>query len=183
MIYWKYFKFLLRHKYLVLRECWKVGLYWQGITHDLSKFLPDEFIPNAKYLFADRFALSDDERKKIDEDHWQAAIIHQNRNKHHWQYWFGFDHQGETMVLEMPEKCLKEMICDWTANSIIHGGDTSPADWFVFYNKKMVLHPATKKWIQNEINRREKELKLQNHKEFWDKEKEREEAENNQSDQ
>lgn len=31
------------HRFLVLRHCWRVGLYWQGLTHDLSKFSPVEF--------------------------------------------------------------------------------------------------------------------------------------------
>ena len=26
------------HRFLVLRHCWRVGLYRQGLTHDLSKF-------------------------------------------------------------------------------------------------------------------------------------------------
>ena len=37
------------HRFLVLRHCWRVGLYWQGLTHDLSKFSPVEFSAGAKY--------------------------------------------------------------------------------------------------------------------------------------
>lgn len=51
--YWKYFKYVIRHKWYVLIECFKKGQYWRGITHDLSKFLPDEFIPYAKYFYAE----------------------------------------------------------------------------------------------------------------------------------
>ena len=31
-------RMILCHKYIVCRYCWKVGLYWQGIVHDISKF-------------------------------------------------------------------------------------------------------------------------------------------------
>ena len=30
------------HKWLVLKHCFAVGLYWQGLTHDLSKYSPTE---------------------------------------------------------------------------------------------------------------------------------------------
>ena len=34
---WQHFKTITRHKWLVFQGCARVGLYWQGITHDLSK--------------------------------------------------------------------------------------------------------------------------------------------------
>ena len=32
-----------RHRRLVRRYCLKLGLVWQGLTHDLSKYSPTEF--------------------------------------------------------------------------------------------------------------------------------------------
>lgn len=46
--YLKYFLYILNHKLNVLIECWKEGLYIQGIVHDWSKFSPAEFFPYAK---------------------------------------------------------------------------------------------------------------------------------------
>ena len=34
---WKHLKTITRHKWLVMQGCFQVGLYWQGLTHDLSK--------------------------------------------------------------------------------------------------------------------------------------------------
>ena len=34
---WKHFKTITHHKWLVLLGCFRVGLYRQGLTHDLSK--------------------------------------------------------------------------------------------------------------------------------------------------
>ena len=31
------------HKFLVMKYCFKVGLYKQGLLHDLSKYSPTEF--------------------------------------------------------------------------------------------------------------------------------------------
>ena len=33
------------HKIAVMKHCFKVGLYKQGLLHDLSKYSPIEFIP------------------------------------------------------------------------------------------------------------------------------------------
>ena len=41
---WHHFKTITHHKYLVLCGCFQVGLYWQGLTHDLSKYSPTEFL-------------------------------------------------------------------------------------------------------------------------------------------
>ena len=46
---WKHFKTITHHKLLVMQGCFKVGLYWQGITHDISKYTPTEFLTGAKY--------------------------------------------------------------------------------------------------------------------------------------
>ena len=33
----KHFCTITRHRLLVCKHCFKIGLYWQGLTHDLSK--------------------------------------------------------------------------------------------------------------------------------------------------
>ena len=37
------------HKMLVMRGCFALGLYRQGLFHDLSKYSPTEFLVGAKY--------------------------------------------------------------------------------------------------------------------------------------
>ena len=41
---WKHFKTITYHKYLVCKGCFKVGLYRQGLLHDMSKYSPSEFL-------------------------------------------------------------------------------------------------------------------------------------------
>jgi hypothetical protein len=43
LIWLKLIKRILTHKYYVAKYCFQIGLYWQGITHDLSKFSFTEF--------------------------------------------------------------------------------------------------------------------------------------------
>ena len=37
------------HKWLVTRDCIRVGLVYQGLMHDLSKYAPVEFLAGVKY--------------------------------------------------------------------------------------------------------------------------------------
>ena len=45
----KHLKTILTHKYYVFLEFRKYGLYWRGLTHDLSKFWLTEFNNSVKY--------------------------------------------------------------------------------------------------------------------------------------
>ena len=60
------------HRFLVLRHCWRVGLYWQGLTHDLSKFSPVEFSAGAKYYQGNRSPNEIERREKG----YSAAWLH-----------------------------------------------------------------------------------------------------------
>ena len=59
----KHFKTIMRHKWYVMVECFKVGLYRQGIVHDLSKFSPTEFLSSARYFQGDK---SPTEKERIE---------------------------------------------------------------------------------------------------------------------
>ena len=45
----EHFKTITHHRHLVMKNCFKVGLYKQGLMHDLSKYSPVEFSVGAKY--------------------------------------------------------------------------------------------------------------------------------------
>ena len=36
MNFWRHLKTVNRHRRLVRQYCFRLGLYWQGLTHDLS---------------------------------------------------------------------------------------------------------------------------------------------------
>ena len=46
---WNHFCTITYHKYLVAKGCFAVGLYRQGLLHDLSKYSFTEFRVGAKY--------------------------------------------------------------------------------------------------------------------------------------
>ncbi|WP_456278829.1 DUF5662 family protein [Bacillus sp. AK128] len=137
--YWRNFIYIFEHKLNVLIECWKEGLYIQGIIHDFSKFSPKEFCPYAKKFFLGRELSVEEEMK------WKYAWLHhQHKNKHHWEYWV-VDPKNKK-ALPMPRKYLLEMVCDWRSFSRKWGRkvENSTLD----LSEKIVLHPDTKIELQ-----------------------------------
>ena len=49
MDFWGHLKTISHHRWLVCKGCFRVGLYRQGLTHDLSKFSPTEFWQGVRY--------------------------------------------------------------------------------------------------------------------------------------
>ena len=47
---WRHFKTITHHKLLVMKGCFQVGLYRQGLLHDLSKYGPTEFLVGCRYF-------------------------------------------------------------------------------------------------------------------------------------
>ena len=45
----EHFKTITHHRHLVMGYCFKLGLYKQGLLHDLSKYAPVEFLVGCRY--------------------------------------------------------------------------------------------------------------------------------------
>lgn len=140
----QYLFYLLKHKYYVARECWKLGLIWQGIIHDWQKFLPCEWIPYAQTFYG------------TGEDHpgFNAAWLHhQHYGPHHWQHWLLHEDSGKTITLEMPWKYCQEMLADWRGMSFtLFGADNGRTTAWYLANRKLIrLHPNTRLWIEGQL--------------------------------
>ena len=84
---WQHFKTITTHKMWVMRYCFKIGLYWQGLTHDLSKYSPSEFWQGCKYYQGYR---SPNNAEREDKGYSAAWLHHKGRNKHHLEYWLDY---------------------------------------------------------------------------------------------
>jgi Family of unknown function (DUF5662) len=136
--------YILDHKLNVFVECWKEGLYLQGITHDLSKLSPVEFFSYARKFFSGR-ELSTNEQLK-----WKYAWLnHQHKNKHHWEYWVV--DPSSKQALPMPRKYLIEMVCDWRSFSRKWGKKVK--DSHIDLTDKIILHPETRKELRVIMNK------------------------------
>ncbi len=132
----KYIKYLIIHKYYVMVECFKRGLYLQGITHDISKILPDEFFPyldkfyNFKQ-FPDKSIIYGIKTKETVNNAFNFAWLkHIHRNPHHWQFWILQNDNGSKNCIEIPEKYIKEMIADWIGAGIAITGKNDVINWY-----------------------------------------------------
>ena len=149
----KYFLYVLKHKYYVFIECIKLGIPWRGITHDLSKFIPSEFFPYARY-FGGNIKKGRDKGyysagTTTDSNFNYAWFLHQNRNNHHWQYWV-MPTDKEPRILPMSDKARKEMLADWIGAGKAQG-TLGVEDWYYRNRSKMQLHIDTKQWIEQRV--------------------------------
>lgn len=142
---WRHFKTVTRHKYLVMKGCFQVGLYKQGLLHDLSKYSPSEFLVGAKYFQGNR---SPNNGERDAKGYSAAWLHHKGRNKHHYEYWIDYDSKAGGMVpVPMPEKYVAEMLMDRIAASKVYKGeqytDASPLEYFLGGIEKAPIHPGT----------------------------------------
>ena len=79
---WRHYCTITKHRRLVRRHCFKIGLYWQGLTHDLSKYSPEEFWTGVRYYQGDR---SPNAAEREDVGYSRAWLHHKGRNKHHYE--------------------------------------------------------------------------------------------------
>jgi len=108
---WQHFKTITTHKIWVMRYCFKIGLYWQGLTHDLSKYSPTEFLVGMKYYQGDR---SPNNAEREDTGMSKSWMHHKGRNKHHFEYWIDYGINCDTIIkgVPMPRRYVAEMIMD-----------------------------------------------------------------------
>jgi hypothetical protein len=148
-----HFKTITYHKYLVAKGCFRVGLYRQGILHDLSKYSPTEFRVGAKYFQGTR-SPNNAEREEIGCS--TAWLHHKGRNKHHFEYWFDYslEHPGRLMPVPMPDRYIAEMLMDRIAACKVYGGKqyTDQSPW-LYYKKgpdkaDVLIHPKTKEKLE-----------------------------------
>lgn len=141
----KHFCVITKHRHRVISHCMKAGILWQGLRHDLSKYMPCEFISGAKYFLGTR---SPNEEERHRYGYSKAWMHHQGRNKHHFEYWK--DYNPETHLIEpvkMPYKYVAEMFCDRVAASKIYQGkkytSEQPLEYFMKSKKTRVIHKDT----------------------------------------
>ncbi len=135
----KHLRTVNEHRREVRRGCFRVGLYFQGLTHDLSKYSPSEFLVGAKYYQGFRSPNNAEREKKGYSEAW---MHHKGRNKHHYEYWTDYKsagRDGEEHVIvpaRMPKRYLVEMYVDRVAASTIYNKGHYTCDMPLKYYKR-----------------------------------------------
>ena len=147
---WQHFKTITKHRWLVMLGCFRVGLYHQGLTHDLSKYSPTEFWTGARYYQGNR---SPNAAEREDKGYSEAWMHHKGRNRHHFEYWIDVDPVEKIYKpVKMPLRFLAEMFCDRVAASKIYRGekyrDSDPLDYFLSRKPTRSIHPETSDMLE-----------------------------------
>lgn len=143
---WAHFKTITHHRWLVRAGCFRVGLYWQGLTHDLSKYSPTEFRVGARYYQGTSSPNGAERKEKGFSEAW---MHHKGRNRHHYEYWTDLNKQTKRYEsVPMPRKYLVEMVMDRIAACKTYQGDAytdaSALTYFTSSIEQNLLHPQTR---------------------------------------
>ena len=146
-----HFKTITSHRHQVIRYCFKAGIGWQGLRHDLSKYSPAEFWCGVKNYQGGKRSPNEMERELYGYS--AAWMHHKGRNKHHFEYWTDYSKQTRrSEPVEMPVNYLLEMVCDRIAASRIYKKaeytDRSPLEYFLSEREYRDFHPKTSEELE-----------------------------------
>ena len=142
---------ITKHKKLVLKECFRVGLYKQGLLHDMSKYSWTEFRVGCRYYQGTR---SPNNAEREEKGYSSAWLHHKGRNKHHYEYWIDYsidkEHPG-LVGMKIPKKYMAEMFVDRVSAGKIYNGDKfdqkSPLEYFEHGIGATIMCDASKNYL------------------------------------
>lgn len=138
-----------KHRRAVRKICFKIGIGWQGLWHDMSKYSRVEFWNGARFYQGTR---SPCDQERIDKGCSEAWLHHKGRNKHHFEYWWDVNPATRLYApVKMPLKYVKEMFADRVAASKVYRGklytDDYPLQYLLNGRGKEMMHEETYKLI------------------------------------
>lgn len=146
-----HFKTITTHKWVVMKECFRIGLYKQGILHDLSKYGLTEFKEGCKYYQGTE---SPHHKERADKGYSAAWLHHKGRNKHHFEYWidYSLDNNVGLEGTKMPPNYVAEMMMDRIAASKIynkgHYNHHMPLEYYERGKHAYMIHPETRALLE-----------------------------------
>lgn len=146
----KYFYKCFIHKWHVFWEAAKLGIYWRGLVHDVSKLSLSEWLPRAAALNKNKTESQYDVFAQLSDELVMSWLRHYHKNPHHWQWWLTRLDNGELKIMPMTDEYRREMLADWRAVSKMPGRqDVVP--WYLQNKENIVLHPETRLWIEQQL--------------------------------
>lgn len=141
-----HFWFIVKHKWFVMIECFRWGLIYQGLVHDIDKFRIGYFRTYNRYRLSDKYKSQQPEvlyPRTGDMDMDREILRHRKRSPHHWQYYC----YGRKKPSPMPDRYIKEMICDWIGSSKVRGRKNL-MEWYSISKDYMVFDEKTRDKVE-----------------------------------
>ena len=150
MKFLQHFRTVCRHRALVRQGCFRIGLYRQGLTHDLSKFSPTEFLRGVHYYQGNR---SPNAAEREEQGYSLSWMHHKGRNRHHYEYWTDLNPISQRYEpVPMPRRYLAEMVMDRRAACMTYQGaayrDASPLEYLEKSRERLLMHPETLRQLE-----------------------------------
>jgi hypothetical protein len=150
----KHIRTVFVHKKNVARYCFKFGIWWRGIVHDIHKFSWTELYESVKYYTG---TCSPIPIAKKENGVSMAWMHHKNHplGKHHYEYWQdNFDTGRKSLI--MPFIYNLEALCDYLGACKTYGKITNDEDVYIsefeFWKgvgreKSVAMHEVNKMFI------------------------------------
>lgn len=151
---WKHIYTVCVHKKNVAHYCFKFGIWYRGIMHDMHKFSWVELYESAKYYTG---KCSPIPIAKKENGLSMAWLHHRNHplGKHHYEYWQdNFDTGGKPLI--MPFVYNLEALCDYLGACKTYGNINNDVDVYesefnfwneIGRNKSVAMHEVNKMFI------------------------------------
>lgn len=146
----RHFRTITKHRHLVMRHCFRVGLIRQGLAHDLSKYSAQEFWQGARYWCGVR---SPNAVAREQEGYSTAWMHHKGRNKHHYEYWTDLNSEtGQYEAVPMPRRYMVESVMDRIAACKTYHGNAytcaDPITYLLQAKETPLLHEQTRQELE-----------------------------------
>ena len=150
----KHIRTVFEHKKNVARYCFKFGIWWRGIVHDIHKFSWTELYESVKYYTGTSSPIP---IAKKENGVSMAWMHHKNHplGKHHYEYWQdNFDTGRKSLI--MPFVYNLEALCDYLGACKTYGKITNDEDVYIsefeFWKgvgreKSVAMHEVNKMFI------------------------------------
>lgn len=107
--FFKHLHLVNTHRRYVRKMCFKMGIPWRGLVHDLSKYSHKEF--SIYKFYNGKQSPHEVARKELGYS--PSWLFHKARNKHHWEYWLDNNGDSNFIPVKIPYKYVIEMFCDF----------------------------------------------------------------------
>lgn len=112
-------------------------------AHDESKTDQEEYDAYDQHFYGNR-------SYENEKSFLYAWNHHLHKNPHHWQHWIliNDDKDNGEKILEIPEKYIWEMICDWWSFSHMSGNLYEIFDWYEKGKDYRKINPVSLQYIE-----------------------------------
>jgi len=148
---WEHFRTVTYHRRLVRQGCFRVGLYRQGLLHDISKYSLTEFFVGVNYYQGDR---SPNNAEREAQGYSSSWLHHKGRNKHHFEYWIDYSKDPERVLegMKMPVCYVVEMVMDRIAACKTYQKenytDKNPWEYYEKGRHLHIMHPQSQALLE-----------------------------------